>query len=381
VPVRDASARPAPSGDHRRRIGLVSDWDASTAAGRFAAALAGSLGHEHLTHRVDVTAPIDPHTHPSVAVLRRSSRAIADDLAHDQVAIVHVDDLDRGDPDGEASDGLLDVIELVHVPTVVVLHRVPAVPTADHRQVLAALCGSADAVVVTSAPAAVRLAAVYGVDPSALWLIRADHPARRRAATLVTWGVVAAGSGIEWMVDAMEHLQGLDVRYVVTGPGVEERAREDEERYRHMLEQRSWLHGVAARITFEPNDDDQTALTEHLAGATAVVIPADVARDLPDGFADEILAAGVPIIATDLAGLREVRRVGGGLFVPPDDAGALADAVVRIMIDPQLGPAMVGRAAALSPTVGAPGIGAQFGRIADALVGAGDTIASDVLLA
>ena len=68
----------------------------------------------------------------------------------------------------------------------------------------------------------------------------------------MTWGVVDAGSGIEWMVDAMEHLQGLDVRYVVTGPGIEERAREDQERYRHMLEQRSWLHGVAARITFEP---------------------------------------------------------------------------------------------------------------------------------
>ena len=107
---------------------------------------------------------------------------MADDLAHDDVAVVHVDDLDTGDPDGEpeVSDGLLDVIELARVPTVVVLHRVPAVPTAAHREVLGALCGSADAVVVTSAPAAVRLAAVYGVDPSALWLIRADHPARRQ---------------------------------------------------------------------------------------------------------------------------------------------------------------------------------------------------------
>ena len=152
---------------------------------------------------------------------------------------------------------------------------------------------------------------------------------------------MSAGSGIEWMVDAMEHLQGLDVRYVVTGPGIEEQSRDEPERYRHMLEQRSWLHGVASRITFEPDDDDQTALTEQLAQATAVIVPADVARELPDGFADEILAAGVPIIATDLAGLREVRRVGGGLFVPPHDAGALADAVVRIMIDPHLGAAMV----------------------------------------
>jgi len=247
VPVRDASVRTTPRGYGRRRFGIVSDWDLSTAAGRFAAALADSLQQDHLTHRVGSTAPIDAHTHPSVAVSRRSSRAVADDLEHHDVAIIHVDDLDSGDPDGEpeASDGLLDVIELVHVPTIVVLHRVPAVPTADHRQVLAALCGSADAVVVTSAPAAVRLASVYGVDPSALWLIRAEHPARRRTATLVTWGVVDAGSGIEWMVDAMEHLQGLDVRYVVTGPGIEERSREDQECYRHMLEQRSWLHGVA----------------------------------------------------------------------------------------------------------------------------------------
>ena len=148
-----------------------------------------------------------------------------------------------------------------------------------------------------------------------------------------------------------------------------------------MLEQRSWLHGVAATDHVRDDDDDQTALTEQLARAAAVIVPADIARDLPDGFADEILAAGVPIIATELAGLRDVRRVGGGLFVPPDDAGALADAVVRIMIDPDLGTAMVARAAALSPAAGAASIGVQFDRIAAALIGAGDAVPSDVLLA
>ncbi|MET0461166.1 MAG: glycosyltransferase [Ilumatobacteraceae bacterium] len=385
MPVRDASVRATPPTDHRRHFGMVSDWDASTAAGRFAIALAGSLEPDHLTHRIGLVAPIDPHTHPSVAVAVRSSRAVADDLRQDDVAIIHVDGLDGGDPDGEpaVSDRLLDVIELVHIPTIVVLHRVPAAPAATQRLVLGALCGSADAVVVTSAPAAVRLAAGYGVDPSALWLIRADHHVRRPAATLLTWGVVSAGSGIEWMVDAMEHLQGLDVRYLVTGPGVHEETREAEQRYRHMLEQRSWLHGVASRITFEADDDDQTALTEQLGRATAVIIPADVPRDLPDGFPDEILAAGVPVIATDLSGLRDIRRVGGGLFVPPHDASALADAAVRIMIDPHLGATMVARAAELCPPAGTASIGAQFDRVAGSLTGerGGGVLPSDVLLA
>jgi phosphatidyl-myo-inositol alpha-mannosyltransferase len=51
----------------------------------------------------------------------------------------------------------------------------------------------------------------------------------------------------------------------------------------------------------------------------------------------EAMAAGLPIVASDIAGYREV--VGAGveaLLVPPEDASALADAVRRVLAEPVL---------------------------------------------
>ena len=48
------------------------------------------------------------------------------------------------------------------------------------------------------------------------------------------------------------------------------------------------------------------------------------------------MAAGVPVVASDIPGYREVVRTGDGLLVPPNDAAALALAVGRLLDDPAL---------------------------------------------
>jgi glycosyltransferase involved in cell wall biosynthesis len=59
----------------------------------------------------------------------------------------------------------------------------------------------------------------------------------------------------------------------------------------------------------------------------------------------ECCAAGKPIVATDVGGNREIVRHGQtGLLVPPDDDGALANAITEILSDPARGTRM-GRAA------------------------------------
>jgi phosphatidylinositol alpha-mannosyltransferase len=51
----------------------------------------------------------------------------------------------------------------------------------------------------------------------------------------------------------------------------------------------------------------------------------------------EAMAAGVPVVASDIAGYREVVRSGiEGLLVPPGDPKALAEAVSRVLSDPIL---------------------------------------------
>jgi phosphatidylinositol alpha-mannosyltransferase len=51
----------------------------------------------------------------------------------------------------------------------------------------------------------------------------------------------------------------------------------------------------------------------------------------------EAMAAGVPVVCTDIPGYREVVRAGvDGLLVPPDDPAALADAIARVLSDGSL---------------------------------------------
>jgi phosphatidylinositol alpha-mannosyltransferase len=50
----------------------------------------------------------------------------------------------------------------------------------------------------------------------------------------------------------------------------------------------------------------------------------------------EAMAAGVPVVASDIPGYREVVRNGvDGLLVPPGDPGALAAALERVLGDPE----------------------------------------------
>jgi phosphatidyl-myo-inositol alpha-mannosyltransferase len=51
----------------------------------------------------------------------------------------------------------------------------------------------------------------------------------------------------------------------------------------------------------------------------------------------EAMAAGLPIVATDIPGYREVVRPDvEGLLVPPNDSGALAAALRRVLADREL---------------------------------------------
>jgi glycosyltransferase involved in cell wall biosynthesis len=47
----------------------------------------------------------------------------------------------------------------------------------------------------------------------------------------------------------------------------------------------------------------------------------------------EALACGVPQVATDVGGTGEAVTADTGVLVPPDDPGALADAIVEVLSD------------------------------------------------
>lgn len=83
----------------------------------------------------------------------------------------------------------------------------------------------------------------------------------------------------------------------------------------------------------------------------------------------EAMAAGLPVVATDIPGYREVIRPGvDGLLVPPNDPNALAAALRRVLSEPELAASLVAagrrRARTYSWDVVAPRLEAIYARIA-----------------
>jgi phosphatidyl-myo-inositol alpha-mannosyltransferase len=82
----------------------------------------------------------------------------------------------------------------------------------------------------------------------------------------------------------------------------------------------------------------------------------------------EALAAGVPVVASDIPGYREVIHDGvDGLLVPPSDDEALASAIARVLREPKLATALASagraRAAEFSWDVVTPRIEAVYERV------------------
>jgi glycosyltransferase involved in cell wall biosynthesis len=144
---------------------------------------------------------------------------------------------------------------------------------------------------------------------------------------LLAVGRLVEKKGFDVLVDAATRIDPA-VSLTIVGDGPErERLRASIDR--HQLGERVALAG---RITHEE-------LPAHYAAADVVVVPSRVDRnDDRDGLPNvvlEAMAAGRPVIASDVAAIRTAVRDGQtGLLVRPDDPGALAAAIHVLHHDP-----------------------------------------------
>ena len=132
------------------------------------------------------------------------------------------------------------------------------------------------------------------------------------------------------LVDAVA-LLGQDVRLHIYGDGPE----------RGAIEARVAQHGLAARVTMHGAIPDAKPA---IASLDVLVLPSEA-----EGFGlvlIEAMAAGVPVVATNAPGIRDVVTDGvTGLLVPVGRPDALAAAIARILADPALRSSLVMAAA------------------------------------
>jgi polysaccharide biosynthesis protein PslF len=279
---------------------------------------------------------------------------------------------------GADGDSVVDILEQLTVPSIVVLHTVLVDPTPHQRQVLEAVVCSADAVITMTTTAQRRLFHHYVVDETKVVVIphgadgRGEHQARRagEAPLMLTWGLLGPGKGIERVIDALPSLRDLvpSPRYLVVGdthPRVLER---EGEKYRSWLMARANRLGVGDMVTFESGHFDVASLESIIGAADVVILPYDSREQVTSGVLIEAVTASRPVIATGFAHAVELLGRGAGLVVDHDDPAAMVAAIRHVLCEPAEAARMAARSALLAPELLWPAVAARYCALANQLV-------------
>lgn len=279
---------------------------------------------------------------------------------------------------GRDGDEVVALLEGLSVPSIVVAHTVVDCPTAYQQVVLRAVADAASAVVVMTEAARLRLCARFGVDESKVVMIPhgalvdgggpREHSTRP---TILSWGLLGPGKGVEWVIDAMAELRDLVPcpHYVIAGRTHPKVFANDGEAYRSMLTQRAQAHAVEGLVSFDATYRDRASLATMIRGADVVVLPYDSHDQVTSGVLVDAIAAGRPVIATAFPHAVELLSSGAGIVVPHCDPHAIAVAVRRVLTEPGTATRMSSEARNLAADLAWPAVADQYALLAARVCG------------
>jgi glycosyltransferase involved in cell wall biosynthesis len=331
----------------------------------FSAALADGLSAKGAGVSVVRIADGSDSAHPNVVgeLVNGSSSSVADSaelLNRSDVALIQHEYGVYGGPDG---DEVVQVMKGLRIPSIVIAHTVLKDPTPHQRSVLEEVVALADQVVVMSEAARVRLCAGYAVDrdkvvtiphgaalPSTAAVQRSGRP------TILTWGLLGPGKGIERMIEAMGVLRHLPnpPQYLIAGRTHPKVLAAQGEAYREALIEKARRVGVTDSVDFDAVYRDPAELTAFIQTADVVVLPYDSREQVTSGVLVDSIASGRPVIATAFPHAVELLGSGAGTVVGHDDPEALVDALRRLLTDQRVAGSMASEARELAPTMAWP---------------------------
>lgn len=170
-------------------------------------------------------------------------------------------------------------------------------------------------------------------DLAARQRLRAELGLSAEAPLVISVGRLAQQKGYSVLIEAaavvLSHVP--EAHFLIVGEG----------ELKQTLQDQAAALGLAEAIHFLGRRSD----VDRLLGAADLFASSSLWEGLPTVLL-EAMAAGLPIVATDVSGTRELIEDGvTGLRVAPGDAPALAAAIVRLLREPALGATLTEQAA------------------------------------
>lgn len=385
----DACAPFLSNGDTPKSVAVVGTYPPTRCGiATFSSALVGALKAHEAAPRVSVMALCAAGADPRGDVVgnlaggddRELDRAAATLHGFDVVIVQHEYGIYPG-PDGAAVIGLLDRLRRVDRPVMTVLHTVLEHPTPSQRRVLEHVLDRSSATIVMADVARTRLRDRYAVDGAKIHVIphgssvpldvlpdRADH-----RPTLLTWGLLGPGKGVEVAIDAVAKLRvlGLQPRYIVAGQTHPNVRKSHGESYREMLVARARDRGVADLVEFDDRYLDRQSLTALIRQADVVVLPYESLEQVTSGVLVDAVACGRPVVASAFPHAVELLGRGAGITVPHNDAAALAGALRKVLVHPAVAAGLRAAARRIAPELSWNSVAQRYLELASGLAHAG----------
>lgn len=217
---------------------------------------------------------------------------------------------------GADGSDVIDVLEGLTSPSIVVLHTVLDAPTPGQRDVLERVAAAATAVVVMTEAARTLLAGHYLIDMRRVSVIphgtpewkplKPTHADDRQ--TVLTWGLIGPSKGLEWGIRAVAALREVEppIHYEILGETHPKVVAYEGEAYRERMQELARSLGIADRVTFDARYLDADGLAARVLAADLVLLPYDSRIQVTSGVLVEAIAAGRPVVATGFPHAREL---------------------------------------------------------------------------
>jgi glycosyltransferase involved in cell wall biosynthesis len=213
----------------------------------------------------------------------------------------------------------------------------------------------------------------YDVDATKLSVIPHGAPDHRdraaldgRRPTILTWGLLGPGKGIEWALLGVHELRLLypQPRYVIAGQTHPKVRARDGEAYRLGLVSRTRALRLRDVVKFEPAYLDDKTLHRLIARADVVLLPYESHEQVTSGVLIEAVAAHRPVVSTAFPHAVEMLSSGAGILVPHRNGPAIGAALRRVLTEPGLATSMSAEAARLAPGSRWPAVADRYRRLA-----------------
>jgi glycosyltransferase involved in cell wall biosynthesis len=280
-----------------------------------------------------------------------SYRRAADFLNINNVEVVSVQH-EFGVYGGPAGSHLLTFLRDLRMPVVTTLHTVLIQPNSDQRSVMLELDALSNRFIVMAERGKQILTSIYNVSADKIDVIPHGVPdipfidpnfykdqfGVEGNTVLLTFGLLSANKGIEYVIDALPKIleQHPNVVYIVLGATHPNVIAREGETYRLKLERLAEQRQVTRNVIFYNRFVTLEELKEFIGAADIYITPYLNESQITSGTLAYTFGAGKAVISSPYLHAKELLANGRGILVPFENSPAIAEGVNEFLSNPTL---------------------------------------------